>query len=226
MDSIFRKHASMCLLIMALGCGHRYTVELPDNPVPPPQQSKLDAIPEVDHKLSPHPLYEFAFDLPSVEGETISSSALLGKVVLVDIWGTWCGPCRTEIPHLVQLQNAYEPQGLQVVGLTYEREGDKAEQVDRIRQFIDEQGINYLCLVGDRPTRKRVRDFQVYPTKLFLDRQGGVRLVIAGSQSYGTLEKVVLQLLEEDRSDLSAPFARSGKSLNVAAEQKAEEVGA
>src|SRR5437762_9755963 len=61
--------------------------------------------------------FEFDFDLEDVNGQRLSKADFAGKVLIVDIWGTWCPPCRMEIPHFLALHRQYGDQGLQVVGL-------------------------------------------------------------------------------------------------------------
>jgi thiol-disulfide isomerase/thioredoxin len=61
-------------------------------------------------------------------------------VVVLDIWATWCGPCRLEIPHLVELSNEYKAKGVEVIGLTTE---NPAEDEEAVRAFAKEFNINY-----------------------------------------------------------------------------------
>ena len=75
---------------------------------------------EAQEVLASGETFPFDFTLTDFSGQNISLTGFQGKVLIVDIWGTWCPPCRAEIPSFVKLQTEYGPQGLQIVGLNYE----------------------------------------------------------------------------------------------------------
>lgn len=79
-------------------------------------------------------------ELKAVSGEPIKLSSYAGKVLLVNLWATWCGPCRLEIPELVKLYKEFRPKGLEVVGLSTENPEASAEGVKR---FVQDFNINY-----------------------------------------------------------------------------------
>src|SRR4030042_294631 len=70
------------------------------------------------------------FTLKTIDGQEITLSKLKGKVVLLDFWATWCGPCRESIPHLIQLYKAYREKGFEVIGMSVNKE-DERESVSR-----------------------------------------------------------------------------------------------
>ena len=76
----------------------------------------------------------------TLDGSSKKLSDYKGKVVVLDLWATWCGPCRQEIPHLITLANEYRSQGVEVIGLTNEDPNTQAEQV---LQFTQQFKINY-----------------------------------------------------------------------------------
>jgi thiol-disulfide isomerase/thioredoxin len=140
--------------------------------------------------------FDFSFELPDLNGKPVSLSGLKGKVVIADIWGTWCPPCRMEIPHFVKLYETYQKDGLEVVGLNYERVPEN-ERLETIKKFVDANNVKYPCVIGDDATRDKVPDFQGFPTTIIIDRNGVVRLKAVGYHPYEFLEAVVKILLEE-----------------------------
>ncbi|MBC7852723.1 MAG: redoxin domain-containing protein [Pirellulaceae bacterium] len=165
-------------------------------------QKELDAMAaahakeEVRNEMTAFKSYPFDFTLPDLDDKPLKLADLKGKVVVVDFWGTWCPPCRAEIPSFVKLQTKYGDKGLQIVGLGYER-GDKEAAVKLTRDFMEAQKMNYTCVLGDDVTQKQVPEFRGYPTTLFIDRTGKVRLQYVGLHPYATLEAAVTMLLEE-----------------------------
>lgn len=81
------------------------------------------------------------YDVQTLDGKRVKLASLVGrnKPVLINLWATWCGPCRVEVPHLVELAQKYEKQGLIVVGLTI----DQPQQVRQVREFMKRYGIDY-----------------------------------------------------------------------------------
>lgn len=141
-------------------------------------------------------LFPFEFTVKDLTGKTVSSESLKGKVVIVDFWGTWCPPCRQEIPHFVALHQKYKSQGLEIVGLTFERtSGDAA--VNGVLNFMRSARISYPCALVGPDMLKQVPDFEGFPTTLFLDREGRVRARETGYRPYEKLEEVVTTLLAE-----------------------------
>jgi thiol-disulfide isomerase/thioredoxin len=97
---------------------------------PQPQQPQLDTVPSA----------VWDTEIQAVDGARFRLSDFKDKVVVVDLWATWCGPCRLEIPHLVDLQKEYGGKGVEVIGLTTE---DPAEDEAKVRDFAREFKINY-----------------------------------------------------------------------------------
>jgi thiol-disulfide isomerase/thioredoxin len=145
--------------------------------------------------------FNFNFSLPDLDGKTVALKDFAGKVLIADIWGTWCPPCRKEIPHFVDLLKKYEGKGLRIVGINYEN-GTPADAPKLIREFADANKMNYPCVIGDAMTRSQVPNFEGYPTTLFLDRTGKVRLSVVGYHSLPDLEAIIQELLEDKTASL------------------------
>lgn len=140
--------------------------------------------------------FDFGFETTDLAGRPLALTALKGKIVVVDFWGTWCPPCRAEIPSFVRLKEKYASD-LEIVGLAYER-GEADEAAKGVIEFGTKNGINYPCALGDEETQNLVPEFQGYPTTLFIDRTGKVRMVTVGAESYQRLESLILVLMEEE----------------------------
>lgn len=98
-----------------------------------------------------------------------------GKVVIVDLWATWCGPCRQEIPHLIELADKYKGQGVEVLGLTNE---DPTADGERVRQFTQQLKINYPIGFADPQMASSIMQMggrAGIPQTLVIGRDGRVR---------------------------------------------------
>lgn len=147
--------------------------------------------------------FPFTFTLTDVDGRRVRLDSFKGRVTIVDFWGTWCPPCKREIPHFVELLARHEAAGLAIVGINEER-APREEWPGLIRDYVKEAGITYPCVLGDDATTGLVPDFTGYPTTLFLDRSGTVRFRKTGYTPLTKLEAIVTALLEEP-SGTSSP---------------------
>lgn len=96
--------------------------------------------------LTPVPEGVLNADLQTLDGKSFQLADYAGKVVVLDLWATWCPPCRIEIPHLVELHKEFAAQGVEVIGLDV----DPTETVDDVNAFAREFGINYKLGWADR----------------------------------------------------------------------------
>jgi thiol-disulfide isomerase/thioredoxin len=154
---------------------------------------------EVAAQLAKFKPFSFHFKLKDLDGKEVSLADYRGKPTIVDLWGTWCPPCRKEIPHFVALAQKYKDQGLEVVGINCNESGSDDDIKKTVREFVAAYKIEYKCLLDDETTQEKVPDFQGYPTTLFIDGKGKVRLVFSQSEPKAKLEAAILTLLEEDK---------------------------
>ena len=131
------------------------------------------------------------FTLQDQDGNDVSFESLKGKVVLLNFWATWCGPCKIEIPWFVEFAEQYADDGLVVLGLSVD------DTVDKIQAFADEYEVNYPMLVGLGRD-----DFQEaygpiwgIPMTFFIDREGMLCRTHAGIATRDELEKDLADLL-------------------------------
>ncbi len=162
------------------------------------QQSILETFrAEAKHDLAAGESFPFELTGTDITGSEISLTNLQGKVVIVDIWGTWCPPCRAEIPSFIKLQDKFSEQGFQMIGLNIEQQSSPEANLAGVVDYVKEMKINYPCILGERTTLAQVPSFNVYPTTLFFDKTGKVRLKAVGLHDYYYLEAVVTELLAE-----------------------------
>lgn len=108
------------------------------------------------------------FKLDGIDGKPLSLSASHGKVILLNFWATWCGPCRAEIPDLIELQKKYADK-LQIIGLDVD-DDDSTE----VKQFVEKFGINYPVAMVTNEIRMQYGGVAALPTSFVLDSEGRV----------------------------------------------------
>jgi len=128
----------------------------------------------------------FQFSFPDLNGKIVSNTdaRFQGKVVLVNVTGSWCPNCHDEAPFLAELYRKYRSQGLEVVALSFEEE-DQLANPTRLRAFMKEYGIDYTVLLGGTPDERDAKltqpvNLNSWPTTFFLGRDGRVRFIHAG----------------------------------------------
>lgn len=160
------------------------------------EEAAKKAVAEVPTLFKEFKPFDFKFTLPDLMDKKVSLADYKGKVVIVDIWGTWCPPCKKEIPHFIDLHKEYKDKGLEIVGINYE-DGEPAEVKKVIADFNKENKVPYTCVIGDEKTQMQVPEFEGYPTTLFIDRAGKVRLKVVGYHAKPVLDAIVKTLLDE-----------------------------
>jgi thiol-disulfide isomerase/thioredoxin len=137
--------------------------------------------------------------MPAVTEDVQQSlEAFRGKVVIVDFWATWCGPCRMEIPGFIQLQEKYRNQGLEIVGVSIDPIAPRGNPggAPAVAPFMKSNGINYTILMVNNPGALRGYDVsQGIPTTYVLDRSGRVVKTYIGAKPLSVFESDINSLL-------------------------------
>jgi peroxiredoxin len=139
--------------------------------------SSLFLLPHCAKEKKPSSALAPDFILKTIDDQEITLSQLKGKVVLLDFWATWCGPCRESIPHLVHLYKTYRENGFEMIGISLDK-GDP--QV--VRNFAKSMDIPYPIVIA---SEKVVRNYKVtkIPTSFLIDKEGRIRESITGFNS-------------------------------------------
>jgi peroxiredoxin len=133
-----------------------------------------------------------AFVLRNLEGQEVRLADFKGKVLIVDFWATWCGPCRAEIPHFIALQTQHDPKGFSMIGIST----DNTPEV--VKRFVIEQKINYPIVMADMKVQRSYGDIQAIPTTFVIDKKGIIRYTYVGVPSnLLVFQRNVEQLLAE-----------------------------
>jgi thiol-disulfide isomerase/thioredoxin len=125
-----------------------------------------DQQPAIRFVRNPDPAPDFK--LTDLAGKPVTLAGSKGKVILLNFWATWCGPCRAEIPDLIELQNKYKDR-FQILGLVV----DDDDQ-DAIKEFADKFGINYPVALATNDIRLQYGGIAALPTSFVLDAEGRI----------------------------------------------------
>ena len=132
------------------------------------------------------------FTLETLDGETVALSGLRGQAVVINLWATWCSPCRAEMPALEHVWNDYRNQGLVVLAV------NQGETAARVGAFVEELGLTFPVLLDREGAVGARYQLRAYPTTFFVGRDGVVRdLVLGGPMAESLIASKVTELLGE-----------------------------
>jgi peroxiredoxin len=176
--------AALMVVLVLAGCSHTGETGVEAASLKP--EDKRNAAPE--------------FTLKDANGTTVTLADYKGKVVLLNFWATWCGPCKIEIPWFVEFEQQYKDRGFAVLGVAMDEEG-----WDIVRPYITEKRVNYRILMGTDQVAQLYGGVESLPTTFMLDREGRIASTHIGLISKGDYKNEITQLL--DGSKRSSGFS-------------------
>lgn len=132
-----------------------------------------------------------AFTLKDLSGKKVSLANFKGHPVVVNFWATWCGPCKLEMPWFQEFSAKYQPQGLEVLGLSQD-DGASAEDIATAAKHI---GVTYPILMPDESVAKEYGGVDYLPETFYIDRAGKVVQVTAGAPSKDQMQALIEQTI-------------------------------
>lgn len=138
------------------------------------------------------------FQVTTLDGDLIASSDLRGKVVLVNFWATWCGPCRVEMPGFQRVYDDYKDRGFVILGLSTDR-GDRTV----VTEFLEARSVNYPVAISTPELEEAFAGIRGLPMSFLIDREGVIQNRVYGFFAPPALRLAVRSLIQEEGDDIS-----------------------
>jgi thiol-disulfide isomerase/thioredoxin len=146
-----------------------------------------------------------AFSLTDITGQPLKLSDYLGKVVVLDFWATWCGPCRIEIPGFIELQKRYAAQGFTMIGISMD------QSTEPVVDFYKEFQMNYPVAVGNDRLGELYGGMDGLPTTFVIGRDGRIYAKHMGATDPEIFETEIKELLAVSPADEAKSFRQAGR---------------
>lgn len=197
---------SIILIVAVLGGGYaisRWSANPTVNNSAPTRNTNQPAVRNVAAPAAVVPLPQGLRDtaVQTIDGESLKLSDYADKVVILNIWATWCGPCRLEMPELVKISNEYKTRGLVVLGVatTYNEQNDP----ERVKDYVKKQNVPYKIIWDDgtlaAPLVQAVQGRSVIPQSFVISRDGRIVKHFSGFNVYQT-PQLMRQAIEDSLS--------------------------
>ena len=158
------KSAAILLFAALVACNRERPVSATPKPASTPNPAAARVEPQPDAgEIMP------AYSAKLLDGKSFDVSAEKGNVVLLNVWATWCGPCRVEIPELQALHNKYDARGFKVVGVSLDENGDA-----EVKKFVAEYKVTYPIAIDAEGRVANVLRTTVLPTSVLIGRDGRI----------------------------------------------------
>jgi peroxiredoxin len=135
------------------------------------------------------------FRLKDADGKELSLADLRGKVVLLNFWATWCGPCKMEIPWFIEFQKEFKDKGFEVVGLSMDDDGWRV-----VKPFLEAKQINYRVAIADEQAAQSYGGVDSLPTTFLIDRAGKIAQMHVGLAGKNEYRDEIAALVEDSQS--------------------------
>jgi len=141
--------------------------------------------PEKDRKMAPD------FALKDATGKTVKLSEHKGKVVLLNFWATWCGPCKIEIPWFIDFQQQFKDRDFAILGISMDDDGWKS-----VKPYLEQKKINYQVMIGTEELSTLYGGVDSLPTSFLIDRAGKIASIHTGLISKSEYQTEIQDLLD------------------------------
>jgi peroxiredoxin len=199
--SVIGVGAALACALLWTGCSDFSSIK------PVPKASQEQQKPAAEFSLNDsvgQPIPEFK--LKDADGQMVRPADYKGKVVLLDFWATWCGPCKLEIPWFMDFERQFKDQGFAVLGVSMDEDGWSA-----IKPYVQNMKMNYRVLLGNDDVSTAYGGLDSLPTTLLIDRQGKIASVHVGvAMGKEDFKNAIVQLLNAPRASASVA---SGSAL-------------
>jgi len=188
---LFAAAAVAAFLVCIDGCGSR--------------MNEAHVRQEKDRKSAPE------FSLKDENGKLVKLSDYRGKVVLLNFWATWCGPCKVEIPWFIGFEREYKDKDFAVLGVAMDEDGWKS-----VKPYMNDKKINYRVVVGSEEASLMYGGVDSLPTTFVIDRDGKIASVHIGLVSKTTYVEEIAKLLEAPKNEKTSSAQPDGSQLRAA----------
>ena len=124
------------------------------------------------------------FSIVDLEGQSLTTADLKGKVVLINFWATWCPPCRQEIPDFIEAYKTLKDRGLVIIGLAV------SDRESNVRRFVTDQGINYPVAMAPDSLVMAFEPGQYIPATIVVDTEGNIQDKHVGVMDTAMIERI------------------------------------
>ena len=164
---------------------------------------------EKDRRMAPD------FTLKDAMGRPVKLSDYKGKVVLLNFWATWCGPCKIEIPWFIEFEQTFKDKGFAVLGVSMDEEG-----WDIVKPYLERSKINYRVLIGDDMTAQNYGGVDSLPTSFLLDKEGRIAATHIGLVSKSVYQNDINTLLGAGAKSSASPSTAAAAAVTTAPRAK------